>query len=526
MRRQPVVLVAAECRAVVHADVHPTVIAENHCRCSRGLECGGMMVSVRIWQRRVQRARRTDLAVQPPRHDRPVGPSICCSRRPEIAADPHGVPRRITWIEENHLVVPALPVADVHVVHGGSAGHRICWDLGRIDAVRDPGLSPVRGAVDVLHRRLCNRARVRVDDVIPRNSDAQRRAAVASEDVAGICNGCPGCSAIHGEEERRWLSTDNADSRCGTRLRGNEPSRAAARDAPNRQTVERRNGGIRRSLISRPIQAVFRRHQDDVAICAGVDLDLANRNRVAELDQRAPVHAAVLRLHHRATDEDLIEKIAETEVERVRIAAESDRSAAGSRQVVRQGRPLRVGCRPVVRPPKTAAGSQKVDDVRVRGMRQDCARAPAVAYVTSETTVLLVVATSRSDVDPFGAGRILLVRMVFAFLHGVRTECRSDDTPRPTLPREASRRIILLGTSRFRVRLFLERPHEAGRVIDRPFFFLRSSPRTDDRGRERDDERESWLAPRQCPHRIPLNLFFCCDPFTPPVQRHALPPVC
>src|SRR5467141_2052323 len=143
-------------------------------------------------------------------------------------------------------------------------------------------------------------------------------------------------------------------------------------------------------------------------------------------------------------------------------------------------------------------------------MRQDCARAPAVAYVTCETAVLLVVTAGRSDIDPFRSRRILLVRMVLAFLHRVRAECRSDDTPRAALPREASRRIILLGTSRFRVRLFLERPHEAGRVIDRPFFLLRSSPRTDDRDRERADERESWLTERQCPHRIPLNLFFCC----------------
>ena len=244
MRHQPVVLVAAERRAVVHAHVHPTVVAEDERRGSRRLEGGGVMIGVRIRESRF-------LVVEPPGLDRPGAPAVCGSRRGQVTPDPHRVARRIERIDYDRLVVPALSVADVHIRHaaGVGDGHGIRRDLRRIDAIRGPGLSSVGRAVDVFHLVVKDGARVGVDHGFTRYADGQGRATVGGEDVAGIRDRHPGRSAIGRQEERRRLSALQSDERGRTRLRRGEPSRAGVRDAPHRPSVEGRDRRVRGPFV-------------------------------------------------------------------------------------------------------------------------------------------------------------------------------------------------------------------------------------------------------------------------------------
>ena len=112
-------------------------------RRARGLEGGGMVVGVRVRQRR-------ELAVEPPGLDRPGAAAVRGARRGQVAADPDRVARRR----------PAGPpgpsgctsTAPWQMFMFGMPAHGIGRHLGGVDAVGDPGLPAVRGAVDVPHR--------------------------------------------------------------------------------------------------------------------------------------------------------------------------------------------------------------------------------------------------------------------------------------------------------------------------------------------------------------------------------------
>ena len=145
VRHQPVVLVAAERRAVVGADVQSAVVAEDDRRRAGGLEGRGVMIGVRVGKRR-------ELAVQPPGLDASSSRRrSCVLRRGEVAADPDRVARGIasdrrgssgcTSTAPWQMFMLVMPV------------DRVERDLRRVDAVGDPGLSAVRGAIDVAHLR-------------------------------------------------------------------------------------------------------------------------------------------------------------------------------------------------------------------------------------------------------------------------------------------------------------------------------------------------------------------------------------
>ena len=328
---------------------------------------------------------------------RPAAAAVGRARRREVAADPDGVARRVradppgpsgcTSTGAWQMFMSRMTDAPVT----GFVGH-----LGRVDAVGDPGLSAVRGAVDVPHRAVGLGARVRVDHAVAGHGHPQRGAAVEREHVARVGDRGPGRSEIGGQIQRgrpvrtagrRWPRDRAAPRRASRR------SSARCSTPTGRRMWERRCTSAPSSAERyRPLSVATKTMSRLVLVSTFTSrTETALPSSIIGL----PADAAVLRLHHRAADQDLVVGIAEAEVERVRIAAEGHRAAARRRQVVGQRRPRRLARLPVVGAPQAAAGRQEVDDVGIRGVRQDGARAAAVAYVAGEAAVLLVVGVRR-----------------------------------------------------------------------------------------------------------------------------------
>jgi hypothetical protein len=76
-------------------------------------------------------------------------------------------------------------------------------------------------------------------------------------------------------------------------------------------------------------------------------------------------------------------------------------------------------------------------------MRKDRARAAAIALVTGERPVLLVVGAKWADADPLGAAGVFLVRMIFAERQHIAAKRRVGHAPRRSLPLKASPGVVL-----------------------------------------------------------------------------------